>query len=254
MLKIQRLNMDNTWWLNWGNTSLLLDPWLTGSEIDGFRWFNEQWHNTPPVHPGQVPGYDFVIVTQPYSDHCHSSTLRELNTEKPVWAVPAALKRIKKEMAGTKGFDIPAATEVWADIGELKLARITPKRWIDPIYHAVVIEKQGEAVVYAPHGFALDGAQASSIRHLKIKLLITTFTEFTLPFFLGGLINRGKEDALKLMKQLNAEHVVNTHDEDKRANGIVIKLAKRKYPDMSSLSSTEPGVVNISDYKPVSFG
>jgi L-ascorbate metabolism protein UlaG (beta-lactamase superfamily) len=44
MLSIQRLNMDNTWWVNWGGTSLLLDPWLIGSEVDGFSWFNEQWH------------------------------------------------------------------------------------------------------------------------------------------------------------------------------------------------------------------
>ncbi len=253
MLNIQRLNMDNTWWLNWGDTSLLLDPWLTGSEVDGFRWFNEQWHNTPSVPPGKVPGYDFVIVTQPYSDHCHTPTLRELNTEKPIWAVPAALKRIKNEMPVTKGYNIPATTDVWADIGELRLARITPNRWIDPIYHAIVIAKKEQAVVYAPHGFMLSPAQAASISHLNIKLLITTFTEFTLPFFLGGLINPGKEAAIKLMKQLNAEHMVNTHDEDKRAKGIVIKLAKRKYPDMALLSSTEAGVVNITDYKPVTF-
>jgi len=253
MLTIQRLNMDNTWWLNWGNTSLLLDPWLTGSEIDGFSWFNEQWHNTPAVALDKLPAYDFVIVTQPYSDHCHAATLSQLNSGKPLWAVASALKRIRKEMPGREIFNIPASSEAWANIGALKLARISPNRWIDPIYHAIVIANNGEAIVYAPHGFMLNEAQAATISHLKIKLLITTFAEFTLPFFLGGLINPGKEKALKLMKQLNAEHVVNTHDEDKRAKGIVIKLAKRKYPDMSSLSRTEPGVVNISDYKPVSF-
>ena len=44
MLSIKRLNLDSSWHIEYGKNSFVVDPWLIGSEIDGFKWLNEQWH------------------------------------------------------------------------------------------------------------------------------------------------------------------------------------------------------------------
>ena len=42
MLSIKRLNLDSSWHIEYGSSRFVVDPWLIGSEIDGFKWLNEQ--------------------------------------------------------------------------------------------------------------------------------------------------------------------------------------------------------------------
>ena len=49
MLSIKRLNLDSSWYVEYGKSNFIVDPWLIGSEIDGFKWLNEQWHIKEPV-------------------------------------------------------------------------------------------------------------------------------------------------------------------------------------------------------------
>lgn len=245
--------MDNSWWLRWNDDALLLDPWLEGSEVDGFSWFNEQWHATPPVHLEAVPGYAHVLVSQPYSDHCHARTLSMLSDRAAYYAVPPARKRINKELPSIHITDIPAFDTGTTTLGSLRVSRLTPPHKIDPIYHALLICHGKEAVFYAPHGFALSAQQIELLQGLQIKLLITSFAYFKLPAVLGGIINPGTDGALKLMKQLNPQHVLNTHDENKHARGLVIRLAKRLYPDMSSLSKQHHNITALNDYSVLCF-
>ena len=44
MIKIKRLNLDSSWYIKFNKLNFVLDPWLIGSEIDGFKWLNEQLH------------------------------------------------------------------------------------------------------------------------------------------------------------------------------------------------------------------
>ena len=38
MLSIKRLNLYSSWHIEYGKNSFIVDPWLIGSEIDGFKW------------------------------------------------------------------------------------------------------------------------------------------------------------------------------------------------------------------------
>ncbi|MEM9329124.1 MAG: hypothetical protein AAGA85_25900, partial [Bacteroidota bacterium] len=97
MLRIRRLNMDTSWQLVWNDTSIILDPWLVGSEVDGFSWFNEQWHTTPPVPIDDLGSYDALVVSQSYSDHCDEETL-DLLPASPIYGSPKAVKRLSESM------------------------------------------------------------------------------------------------------------------------------------------------------------
>lgn len=241
--------MDNSWLAQIGPAKFLLDPWLVGSEVDGFRWFNEQWHATPPLPLHELGSYDAILVSQPYSDHCHAETLRQLPPGMPTWAVAPARRRLGKELPGQAVQEIPDATQGWAKIAGAEVAKLSPGHRIDPIYHALVIACNGEALFYAPHGFALRAEQLDALKHLRFQGLITTLTHFTLPKILGGLINPGIDGARKLAEQIRPARILNTHDEQKHARGIVMRLAKARYPDLDRTGLEQ--FVRLDGYQPV---
>ncbi len=241
--------MDTTWQITWDSCSLLLDPWLVGSEVDGFSWFNEQWHATPPVPISEIGTFQGIIVSQSYSDHCHKETLEAL-PETEILSTPSAFKRLKKELPSRSIRTLPSLeSNNWMEFEELSLTYIDPHRKIDPIYNGIVIRKGGEAIVYFPHGFTLNDTQLSLLRPLKIQLLITSFSLFRLPSFLGGDVNPGQKNAMALVRQLDPLHVVHTHDENKHARGLVKKIAKVVYPDPDQLKNELAGRYSYLQYE-----
>lgn len=233
--------MDTSWALTWNRTSVLIDPWLLGSEVDGFSWFNEQWHATPPVAIDDLGDYQSILVSQKYSDHCHRQTLEALHPV-PLIATPSASKRLRREMPSQEIRILPElCSGNWLDEGSLKMAYLDPVRIIDPIYNGVVIRHGQEVIVYFPHGFTLRAPQLEILKSYDVLILITSFSTFRLPVFLGGASNPGKENALKLVEALSPRKVVHTHDENKHARGLVKKLAKVEYPEPAMLEASMSG-------------
>lgn len=250
MIEVQRLNMDSSWLLRWAGTSIVIDPWLVGSEVDGFRWFNEQWHTTEPVPLSQLGRPDMVLVSQPYSDHCHAETIRQMDYGQLV-AVPPASKRLKREITGLTTQDIPEISRGWLTVGPLQLADLLPDRWIDPIYHAIAIRHGGEVILYAPHGFELSGVQLRALEGLRVRLLMTTYSWFRIPAVLGGLVNPGVKAAEALAAQVQPDRIVNTHDEQKRGQGFIPRVARAVYADMAEQSRIDSRVIDLPDYRVV---
>ncbi|MGB5323449.1 MBL fold metallo-hydrolase, partial [Lutimonas sp.] len=79
MISFQRLNMDNSFFMNISGWKILIDPWLEGTEVDYFEWFNTQWHRTAPLPFNEIPAFDTILITQKYPDHFHQETLKKLN-------------------------------------------------------------------------------------------------------------------------------------------------------------------------------
>jgi hypothetical protein len=253
MLTLRRLNMDTSWSLDWAGTTVLIDPWLVGSEVDGFSWFNEQWHATPPVSPENLGNYDSILISQCYSDHCHEDTLEALH-QVPVITVPSAVKRVAKALSGRPMKALPEVTSgEWLQQGELYIAYLDPGKMIDPIYNGIVFRHAQECVVYFPHGFYLKPAQLEMLKQLHVRVLITSFSRFQLPFFLGGAVNPGMDNALDLIRQLNPDKVVHTHDENKHAKGLVKKIAKVVYPDPNALVKSLAGKFVYQQYEPIHY-
>lgn len=239
MLKVQRLNFDSSWWIQWENTSFIIDPWLIGSEIDGFAWLNEQWHSTPPIDISQLPDYQFVMISQSYEDHCHLETLRQLSPEKPIVASPKAFKKIKKAFKNRDNiFAIPNfSNSQRLDFEGVNFYYFHPGKLLDPIYYAILmVNSQKEGVFYTPHGFVLNAEQKEFITQFKVQLLITTFSEFEIPPIMGGKVNPGVENAEVLLDLLKPQYILNTHDEKKIMKGLVSRLAKVQYPDFQAIT------------------
>lgn len=214
-MKLGRLNGDATWWCELGGARLVFDPWLVGSEIDYARWFNEAWHTDPVVAPHDAGRIDLVIVSQSYADHCHPATLSQLDA--PVAAVPGC------------GIEGASAIPPWGTeplrVGALRIWRLSRPWFRPPAYHAIVVADDADrAVLHAPHG--LPAAVATQLEGLDFEVVAVTRARYQLPFFLGGAVNPGDDAARALVEALRPRRALAIHDEAKRAEGLVSKLAR----------------------------
>lgn len=251
-MQIQRLNMDNSWFIHFDGLKILVDPWLTGVEVDYFPWFNTAWHRTKPIAFSDVPEFDLVLITQKYPDHYHPETLRRLDPKRLI--VPSSiLEEVKTTFPDS---DVRAfQKEIKGLIGtSVNLHFLPTRRKMDPIYDAIVLENGSESILIASHGFALGESWHETLQTLPpIKLSFTPFNLYQLPFFLGGTVSPGLEAVKNLIRKLNPQKLVATHDEDKHAKGIVQLFAKITFsPTYEVLIKDElfkDRLLKIDDYR-----
>lgn len=224
--------MDNSFFMDMSGWKILIDPWLEGTEVDYFGWFNTQWHRTLPMPYSEIPAFDTILITQKYPDHFHIETLKKLDP-KHIIGPKSLEKKLMRLFPSAKieGLDSNNNTIIYR---ENKVTFLATKRKIDPIYDAYIIDDGTESVFIATHGFHF---QNQDLEHLKqaspCQLLITPFTYYKLPFFLGGLVSPGLNGVKHLCETIDPKKVVATHDEDKHAKGIVSKFARIKRPESS---------------------
>lgn len=247
---LQRLNLDSSWHIDWNGMRILLDPWLSGPEIDGFAWLNKQWHIREPVAPDAVPAYDFLVYSQNYEDHCHTATLAELNPKTHILATEKAWRKAKKLAPKAEILLIPdqhAGDALRFDGFEFRA--IHPGNRRDPVYYSLVITApDGSSWFYSPHGFHPKADELNHYPTDNCRLLMTTLTDFRLPGIMGGHVNPGPDNALELIELLKPKKLLNTHDEQKKASGLVSLLGNIRYHETESLDQRIRELLIESDH------
>ncbi|MCB9081412.1 MAG: MBL fold metallo-hydrolase [Lewinellaceae bacterium] len=247
-MEVQRLNMDNSWFFHLGRLRFLVDPWLEGEEVDYFRWFNTQWHRTPPLPYDQIPDYDLVLITQKYPDHFHQQTLARLNPARVI--VPVSIeKKVKTLLPKAEVIAMGARQRVFETQG-VRFTWYPSTRPLGPVFDACCVSDATEALFLAPHGYQPNKRWLAPDQ--PVKLLITTFNELKLPFFLGGRIAPGIRGLMSLGARLHPAYLVATHDEDKHAKGLVMKLAavqSTTKADLETYPSLQNRILEIDHYR-----
>ena len=229
MIQVQRLNMDNSLFLEIGGWKVLIDPWLEGTEVDYFSWFNTQWHRTTPLPYEQLPDFDSVLITQKYPDHFHAETLKKLNPDHII--APKSLGKKLRAILPKASLNLMATANNQISTHKVQVTFLPTQRKIDPIYDAFILDDGRESVFLATHGFNAGKNAMEQIRKASpCQLLINPFNYYKLPFFLGGVVSPGLEGVKHLCEILEPRAVIATHDEDKHATGIVSKFARIKRP------------------------
>ena len=250
---LQRLNMDNSWCVDMSGTRLVLDPWLEGVEVDYFRWFNTQWHQTPPVACGDVSAFDGVVITQKYADHFHEQTLRQL---KPGCVLaPESLKARLQAVFPNADRSLFGASHRSHTVGAITVTQLPTRRRMDPIYDAYVFDDGCECLLVANHGFVLDDDHRAQLgSDWSCDVLLSPFNTYTLPRVLGGTVTPGLVGLQRLMGQVNPRAVIQTHDEAKHARGLVPTLARIEVFDADTVEDhawLSERFVSLNDYTPV---
>eukprot|EP01130_Rhizamoeba_saxonica_P018796 TRINITY_DN9536_c0_g1_i1.p1 TRINITY_DN9536_c0_g1~~TRINITY_DN9536_c0_g1_i1.p1 ORF type:complete len:261 (-),score=38.38 TRINITY_DN9536_c0_g1_i1:132-914(-) len=251
-LTLQRLNMDSSWHITWGNTNILLDPWLVGPDINYHPYLSEQWHVLECVDTIAKP-YDAIAISQQYNDHCNTATLESLDPTASIYTVPSAHHHLKqcfnaREVIPIEHLDHPSDIDEcgWSSIGDLEIAYISKLGWMPPYWNILLFKYGKDLVVYSPHGFTDISYMEQLLQEWDVKLLITSFCSYKLPSWLGGAINPGLDNALSLVEALQPSHVVRTHDEDKTGSGIAYYLSARSYPTDQEISGVVPQFISTT--------
>ena len=253
-MRLQRLNMDNSWHLEFGKTRILVDPWLKGAEVDFFSWFNKQSHKTQSVSISNVHSYDLVLITQKYPDHFHIETLLELNPKRLV--VPKSIyQKVHRVLPESSVYTFDQWSEC-VDNSILRLHHLPSYRSMDPIYDALLLEDGTQSVLLATHGY--DPRWRELIDPFPpIALALTPFNHYRLPKVLGGDVSPGMRAVEALISDLSPKHIIATHDEDKDASGLIPMLANITWaPSDEELLQSElfrDRLLTISDYHPISI-
>lgn len=192
----------------------MVDPWFSPSQVDFFPWFSEQFHVTPQPEIASLERPDFIFISHPFTDHCNKETLLRFDPAIPVIAPKSVLKKIQ----GWNHFKQYLTLED----APFRIARVNTSFIPDLAHQAFLFSSDHGRLLYAPHG--------SRIKQLpKTDVLITTTTTYKLPFWLGGTVNLGLKQALRMKKDSGAKWLITTHDERKKGTGIVEKLSKKEY-------------------------
>ena len=233
-MEITRLNADSSWLIQLGSFRFVLDPWLVGPQIDGVAWFSKQWHAKPCTSFSEIGNIDGIVISHPFTDHCHKETLLNFPTSTPVWAAPSAAKTIRSwnyfHTVYSIGFQKPVKN------GSVQMAFYPSQGLIDPVHDALLFTNldSGEIIFYAPHGFKPSPKLSLPT---NVTLLITTTIQYNLPFWLGGTVNLGQKAAKVLVEKVKPKHLVYTHNEHKHAEGLVSKLANPDWNEKLDLSN-----------------
>ena len=195
---------------------------------------------------------DAVVISHEFTDHCHRETLLEVHPDTPVFATKVAADLVRSWKHFTSVRDVPLFSE--SNLDWLKTSLKPLPGWIgisriitetDSLYfHAAILitfdlggrvpndsqakGETSEAVIYTPHGI-----RAQDLRHLTLaKPPLRTLA------LLHGLhdvtianlkkLNLGAHNGLRAQRMCNAKFWVSTHDEEKKARGLVAYLLRRR--------------------------
>jgi hypothetical protein len=243
-MELRRLNGDTSWLLTCGAEHVAIDPWLQGVEVDGCACFNAAALGLPAALPGELgPLLTCILLTQGFSDHCHEETLLALGGSCPIYAVPAALSRLRSGPAQALAARAHPLEALAARLGPgWKAERITPPL-LAPTHGGVLLVSPSGSVVLAPHGVeapTLPGLAAQCAQCPRPLVVVATTSTFALPWWLGGTVNLGLSSAAALCDALRADVFHATHDEQKLASGCVLALAARRYPRAEEVCAAIP--------------
>jgi len=249
-MQITRLNGDSSWLFQFQDTKLLLDPWLLNEQIDVAAWFSKQEHVEPCYPIDDLQDVQAIVISHPFTDHCHEATLKKFPKQIPIFASKAAFQKIKKwDYFQDLHLLEPHKAVIFKNIS---IQYLPSKRILDLTHQALFFQSEDQSIFYTPHGFWPEMlAQCPGINQKKVDVLICTFTKYQLPFYLGGIVNFGHENALELLQHLNATYLIASHDERKIATGWVSRLAKIEYcDDMATKLQKTGSLSQVLEIKP----
>ena len=260
--------------------NVLIDPWLQGPQSDIAGWFSTQWHaikssvqtieelngslqeieimaqHARPCKHGarkarksdlQLPQnhsfIDAVIVSHEFTDHCHQSTLQEIDHRVPVFATDKATDLIQSWNHFDHVITVPSVASAfdWRNSRHqalpwwIGIAKIVTEG--DALYlHsaiAIFLEKEdsshaAEAVIYTPHGVHAENISIMLDTDPPVQTLAFMHGLHDVSIALTKQLNLGAHNALKAQRVLKSKYWVGTHDEVKIAGGLVAPFLWRR--------------------------
>ncbi|KAL8987989.1 MAG: hypothetical protein Q9177_002871 [Variospora cf. flavescens] len=188
---------------------------------------------------------DIVVVSHEFTDHCNRATLEEVSPDTPIFATEAAAHLISSWQHFRHVYPVasfskrshdwrntsPDALPSW-----LGISRIITKRDALHLHSAILLtfnirssaqDEAPEGIIYSPHGILANDLEILSLASPRINVLALLHGLHHIKLGVRQL-NLGARNALRAQRTCGAKYWVSTHDEVKKAGGIVSRFLKRK--------------------------
>ncbi|KAL8967238.1 MAG: hypothetical protein Q9183_003014 [Haloplaca sp. 2 TL-2023] len=216
---------------------------------------------------GTTSHIDLVLVSHEFTDHCNFFTLRQLPVDTPVLATKKAAHLIQS----FKHFDTVYPMKLFSQLNYdwrntsseampswLGISRITTNK--DALYfHSAILitfnigpspeDRLGEAIVYTPHGINADDLKMLAMASPRINTLALLHGLHDIKLSVRQL-NLGAHNALRAQRISGSKYWISTHDEIKKAGGLVRWFLKRKIwtiEDVLQKEKKETGGIAVED-------
>ncbi|MEO0757345.1 MAG: MBL fold metallo-hydrolase [Cyanobacteria bacterium J06648_16] len=193
----------NTWQLNLGKLTILIDPWLLGDLVfNNTGWLIRGQRPTPVPIPSRI---DLLLLSQGLADHAHPETLAALDKQIPV--VASANGADVARNLGFQSVHALAPGETYKLSDQLQIQAL-PGAPIGPFVtenaYLLTLMATGHTIYYEPHGYP--AKQLESMRDVDVA--ITPIVSLKLP--LAGPVIRGGEGAIEVAKLTHPQVILQT--------------------------------------------
>lgn len=193
----------NSWLIEIGQQTILLDPWLVGDLV----FANSPWLFTSKrQQPRPIPDHiDIILLSQGLEDHAHIPTLKALDHSIPVVASPNAAKVVKKlgysQITSLEhGDNFTLANQV--------TIKAVPGSPIGPTLvengYLITNLNPKQTIYYEPHGFHSSALQTEA----PIDVVIAPLIDIKIPFV--GPVIKGRKSALQVAQWLQPQVMLPT--------------------------------------------
>lgn len=205
--------------------------------------------NTKRTSPNQI---DLVICSHEFSDHCHKETLLEIEPSTPVFATPKAAELIRSWNYFLLVRDTPSFSHENPDWRNTSIEPLP--RWLgisrlvtdaDALYfHSAILiafnidtnardrdmsgDEAAEAIIYTPHGISANDLRQLPSAQPPLNVLALLHGLHDISISITKQLNLGAYNGLQAQRMCNAKYWVGTHDEVKKAGGIIAPFLRRK--------------------------
>ncbi|KAL8649696.1 MAG: hypothetical protein Q9210_004247 [Variospora velana] len=188
---------------------------------------------------------DVIVVSHEFTDHCNRATLEEVSPDTPIFATKAAARLISSWQHFRHVYPVASFSKQrhdWRNTSPdalpswLGISRIITKRDALHFHSAILLtfnirssaqDEATEGIIYSPHGILANGLEMLSLASPRINVLALLHGLHDIKLGVRQL-NLGAHNALRAQRTCGAKYWVSTHDEVKKAGGIVSRFLKRK--------------------------
>ncbi|MGK7944243.1 MAG: MBL fold metallo-hydrolase [Microcystaceae cyanobacterium] len=213
---------NNSWLIEMGSKTILLDPWLIGDLVFGGQtWLFRGIKQTAFEIPSQI---DLILLSQGLEDHSHIPTLEKLDHQIPVVASPSAAKVVEQlgysqitPLDHGQSYCLDNEIEIKAFEGSQLGPTLTENAYV------VKNLSDQHSIYYEPHG----NHSAKLAQIAPIDVVITPVIDFKLLKFAPVL--NGQKTTLKLCQSLRPQVVLPTaRADDTKYEGALTMLLQEE--------------------------
>ena len=203
---------SNGWIIEFSDTKIIIDPWLTGDLVFPLgNWFFKGSLEKDIPTPNNI---NLIVITQGLSDHCHLPSLDKLPKDLDIICPKSAIKSLNSLNFSSIIQIEPNNTLKYGNL-DIEATSGAP---VPQIENGYIIEHKEGSFYIEPHGF-LD----SKIKPRKLDAVITPTKDIGLPLI--GSFVKGAEVIPDLIKTFDPKFILSsTIGGDAKFSGILNKF------------------------------